>query len=98
MKSLVTLALNGIGYINPDEHYIRFCEGRDGHTDTDCPIILELYQIGGLSLPNLVALDIEGCHGVNNKFIESILSQSPGESLCRTQTILSNLQSNALTV
>ena len=98
MKSLVTLALNGISYVHPDEHYVRFCEGRDGHTDQDCPIILELYQIGRLTLPNLVALDIEGCQGVNNKFIENILSQSPGESLCRTQTILSNLQSNALTV
>ena len=63
LRSLVTLDLSGIGTISELTPRVRFCGGRDGHTDGDCPIILELNNIAGpLQVPNLVSFDINWCH------------------------------------
>lgn len=78
MKSLVTLDLHGIGSVDENSSMVRFCEGRDGHTDADFPILLDLSQIRSLELPNLVALDIHKCNGATADFLNNIISNAPG--------------------
>ena len=78
IKSLVTLDLHGIGSVDEHSSVVRFCEGRDGHTDADSPILLDLSEIGSLELPNLVALDIHRCCGATADFLNNIISNAPG--------------------
>ena len=88
LHSLVTLNLSEIGAkvyrvstkfgFNVRSPLVRFCGGRDGHTDGDYPIILELCRIAGsLRVPNLVSLDINWCHAVDNAFLAPIIA-APG--------------------
>ena len=79
MKSLVTLDLHDIGSVDEDSSMVRFCEGRDVHTDAEYPILLDLSDLGSLKLPNLVALDIHRCHGATADFLHNIISNSPGK-------------------
>merc|ERR1711934_401048 len=68
--------LSGIASVANNSPLVRFCEGRDGHTDTDYPIILELCQIAG-SLHDLVSLNINCCHAADNDFLAPIIT-APG--------------------
>ena len=85
LHSLVTLNLSEIGDkvytefgFNVTSPQVRFCGGRDGHTDGDYPIILELCRIAGsLRVPNLMSLDINWCHAVDNAFLAPIIA-APG--------------------
>ena len=80
LHSLVTLDLSGIASVANNSPLVRFCEGRDGHTDTDYPIILELCQIAG-SLHDLVSLNINCCHAADNDFLAPIIT-APGVCIC----------------
>ena len=82
LHSLVTLNLSGIGASELSPR-VRFCGGRDGHTDCDYPIIMELCRIAGsLQVPNLVSLDINGCHAVDNAFLAPVIA-APGAQKLR---------------
>ena len=83
IKSLVTLDVSDIGYVDNDSPEVRFCEGRDSHTDADCPLLLELHEIGPLVLPNLVALDINHCQGATTGFLKNIICNAPGRMCMR---------------
>lgn len=78
MKSLVTLDIHDIGYVDEEGPEIRFCEGHDSHTDNDCPIILILADIGPLVLPNLVALAVNNTQGPGRGWLQNLVTKAPG--------------------
>ena len=78
IKSLVTLDIHDIGCVDVDSMWVRFCGGRDLYEDGDDPVLLDLYRIGSLVLPNLVALDVHNCRGAGQHFLKTIVANAPG--------------------
>ena len=78
IKSLVTLDIHGIGCVDVDSMWVRFCGGHDLYEDGDDPVLLDLHRIGSTVLPNLVALDVHNCRGARQHFLKTIVANAPG--------------------